>query len=96
PQLVQAGARLHMGQFSMTISAVAGSNLSGNQHRSGQKAAPTMSRLYELAGQNWSCSPRRTCSQIGSCEEARWYLQNCPWGGRLDRDNDGILCESIC
>ena len=42
------------------------------ERRSGQKAAPTMSRLYELAGQNWSCSPRRTCSQIGSCEEARW------------------------
>ncbi len=66
------------------------------ERRSGQKAAPTMSRLYELAGQNWSCSPRRTCSQIGSCEEARWYLQNCSWGGRLDRDNDGIPCESIC
>ncbi len=66
------------------------------ERRSGQNAAPTMSRLYELAGQNWSCSPRRTCSQIGSCAEARWYLQNCPWGGKLDRDNDGIPCESIC
>ena len=32
PQLIQAGARLHMGQFSMTISAVAGSVLSDNQH----------------------------------------------------------------
>ncbi|WP_302847329.1 peroxidase family protein, partial [Sedimentitalea nanhaiensis] len=30
-QLNQAGARLHMGQFSMTISAVAGSVLSDNQ-----------------------------------------------------------------
>ena len=64
--------------------------------RSGQKAAPPMQRLQQLAGQNWSCNPRRTCSQIGSCAEARWYLQNCPWGGKLDRDNDGIPCESIC
>ena len=64
--------------------------------RSGQKAAPPMQRLQQLAGQNWSCNPRRTCSQIGSCDEARWYLQNCPWGGKLDRDNDGIPCESIC
>ncbi|RUS60681.1 hypothetical protein EGN72_07165, partial [Pseudorhodobacter sp. E13] len=32
PQLVQAGARLHMGQFSVTILAAAGSILSGNQH----------------------------------------------------------------
>ncbi len=37
PQLNQAGARLHMGQFSMTISAVAGSVLSDNQ----QTKAPT-------------------------------------------------------
>ena len=66
------------------------------ERRSGQKAAPPMQRLQQLAGQNWSCNPRRTCSQIGSCAEARWYLQNCPWGGRLDRDNDGIPCESIC
>ena len=66
------------------------------ERRSGQNVAPTMQRLYEFAGQNWSCSPRRTCSQIGSCDEARWYLQNCPWGGKLDRDNDGIPCESIC
>ena len=66
------------------------------ERRSGQNVAPTMQRLYEFAGQNWSCGPRRTCSQIGSCDEARWYLQNCPWGGKLDRDNDGIPCESIC
>ena len=31
PQPIQAGVRLHMGQFSMTISAVAGSVLSDNQ-----------------------------------------------------------------
>jgi hypothetical protein len=46
--------------------------------------------------QSWSCQPRKTCKQIQSCEEARWYLGNCSWGGRLDRDSDGIPCESIC
>ncbi len=66
------------------------------ERRSGQNVAPTMQRLYEFAGQNWSCGPRRTCSQIGSCDEARWYLENCPWGVKLDRDNDGIPSESIC
>ncbi|WP_457155741.1 excalibur calcium-binding domain-containing protein, partial [Mesorhizobium sp. P5_C1] len=44
----------------------------------------------------FSCQPKRTCSQIGSCEEAEWYLSNCPWGGKLDRDKDGIPCESLC
>ncbi|WP_374637166.1 hypothetical protein, partial [Paracoccus sp. (in: a-proteobacteria)] len=34
-QLVQAEAGLHMGQFSMTILAVAGSILSGNQQWTG-------------------------------------------------------------
>ncbi|WP_287182496.1 excalibur calcium-binding domain-containing protein [Mesorhizobium sp.] len=46
--------------------------------------------------QSWSCQPRLTCSQISSCDEARWYLESCPWGGKLDRDSDGIPCESVC
>ncbi|QDA35656.1 thermonuclease family protein (plasmid) [Paracoccus liaowanqingii] len=53
-------------------------------------------RLQRLVQGSYSCSPRRTCSQIGSCQEARWYLDNCSWGSRLDRDSDGVPCESIC
>lgn len=49
-----------------------------------------------VAQGGYSCEPRRTCSQISSCEEANWYLQNCSWGGKLDRDKDGIPCESLC
>ena len=49
-----------------------------------------------VAQSGYSCEPRRTCKQIGSCEEANWYLQNCSWGGKLDRDKDGIPCESLC
>ena len=49
-----------------------------------------------VAQSGYSCQPRRTCSQISSCEEANWYLQNCSWGGKLDRDKDGIPCESLC
>lgn len=64
--------------------------------RNGVRADAPMPRLLQLAGQSYSCSPRKTCKAIGSCEEARWYLANCPWGGKLDRDNDGIPCESIC
>lgn len=46
--------------------------------------------------QSWSCQPRRTCPQISSCDEANWYLNNCSWGGKLDRDSDGLPCESLC
>lgn len=49
-----------------------------------------------VAQSGYTCEPRRTCSQISSCEEANWYLQNCSWGGKLDRDKDGIPCESLC
>lgn len=45
---------------------------------------------------SWSCSPRQTCKAISSCEEAMWLLQNCTWGGALDRDKDGVPCETIC
>ncbi|MER8687112.1 thermonuclease family protein [Mesorhizobium sp. M1136] len=49
-----------------------------------------------VAQSGYSCEPRRTCKQIGSCDEANWYLQNCSWGGKLDRDKDGIACETLC
>ena len=42
------------------------------------------------------CQPRKTCSKIDSCDEAMWYLANCSWGGKLDRDGDGRPCESLC
>ncbi|WP_352975825.1 excalibur calcium-binding domain-containing protein [Mesorhizobium sp. M1005] len=46
--------------------------------------------------QSYSCQPRRTCSKISSCDEAQWYLSNCSWGGKLDRDGDGVACETLC
>jgi len=56
---------------------------------------PAISKPIELS-QSWSCAPRKTCGKISSCEEAEWYLVNCSWGPRLDRDNDGAPCESLC
>ncbi|TPM90698.1 thermonuclease family protein [Mesorhizobium sp. B2-1-3A] len=44
----------------------------------------------------YSCEPRRYCSQISSCDEAQWYLHNCSWGRKLDRDGDGMACETLC
>lgn len=49
-----------------------------------------------VAQSGYSCEPRRTCKQIGSCDEAQWYLQNCTWGRKLDRDGDGMACETLC
>ncbi|MBV0892886.1 thermonuclease family protein [Paracoccus sp. Z118] len=64
--------------------------------RTSDDRAELPAMLHQLVQRSYSCSPRRTCSQIGSCQEARWYLDNCSWGGRLDGDSDGVPCESIC
>jgi len=41
---------------------------------------------------NPSCDNKKICSQMRSCEEAKFYLHNCGLK-KLDRDKDGIPCE---
>ncbi|WP_246673453.1 thermonuclease family protein [Mesorhizobium sp. B2-4-14] len=63
-------------------------------------AAPSSQPLGIMSrpqvAQSYSCQPRRYCSQISSCDEAQWYLHNCSWGRKLDRDGDGVACETLC
>lgn len=40
----------------------------------------------------YTCDGRTHCSQMTSCEEAKFFLRNCP-GTKMDGDNDGIPCE---
>jgi len=42
-----------------------------------------------------SCNTSKTCTQMSSCAEAYFYLDTCGLT-RLDRDSDGVPCESIC
>ena len=44
---------------------------------------------------SFSCSPRKNCGDMSSCAEARFHLTQCGRGA-LDRDKDGVPCESIC
>jgi endonuclease YncB( thermonuclease family) len=41
------------------------------------------------------CGSKRTCGQMGSCAEARFFLEQCGLT-RLDGDGDGVPCESLC
>jgi micrococcal nuclease len=43
----------------------------------------------------YSCSVPKNCSQMSSCDEAYYYLDTCGKGS-LDRDKDGVPCETIC
>ncbi|MGD9948830.1 MAG: excalibur calcium-binding domain-containing protein, partial [Desulfobulbus sp.] len=43
-------------------------------------------------GNDFICDGRIYCSQMTSCEEAKFYLNHCP-GTKMDGNNDGIPCE---
>ncbi len=42
-----------------------------------------------------ACGRKRYCKDMGSCDEAKYYLKRCGVSG-LDRDKDGVPCESLC
>jgi hypothetical protein len=44
------------------------------------------------SGTVYKCDGRIYCSQMTSCAEATYFLQNCP-GTKMDGNNDGIPCE---
>lgn len=50
-------------------------------------------RLVVPEQTTYSCNGKVYCSEMTSCEEAKFYLRNCP-GTKLDGDGDGIPCES--
>jgi hypothetical protein len=41
----------------------------------------------------YRCDGREHCSQMKSCDEAKFFLKNCP-NTKMDGDNDGIPCEN--
>ncbi len=40
----------------------------------------------------YKCDGRTHCSQMTSCEEATYFLRNCP-NVKMDGNNDGVPCE---
>ncbi|MDD3475821.1 MAG: excalibur calcium-binding domain-containing protein [Sulfurimonas sp.] len=50
------------------------------------------------SGSNYKCDGRKYCSQMTSCEEAKFFLKNCP-DTKMDGDKNGngkgngIPCE---
>ena len=55
------------------------------------QGAPPQARPAPAAGA-YHCDTRTHCSQMTSCEEATYFLRNCP-GTQMDGDGDGIPCE---
>ncbi len=44
------------------------------------------------APSSFKCDSRTYCSEMNSCEEATFFLKNCP-NIKMDGNNDGIPCE---
>ena len=40
----------------------------------------------------FKCGGRTYCSQMSSCEEAKFFINNCP-NTKMDGNNDGVPCE---
>jgi len=49
------------------------------------ETSPKSNRIY-------TCDGRTHCSQMHSCEEAKFFLRHCP-NTQMDGDHDGIPCE---
>jgi hypothetical protein len=49
--------------------------------------------IYDESPSSFSCDGRTRCTQMHSCEEAKYFLANCK-GVVMDGDGDGIPCES--
>lgn len=43
----------------------------------------------------FTCGTKKYCGEMTSCAEAKFYLNSCGLS-RLDGDNDGTPCESLC
>ncbi len=54
-------------------------------HAPGQQAPASVASPF-------NCDGRTHCSQMTSCQEAKYFLAHCP-GVKMDGNNDGVPCE---
>lgn len=57
-----------------------------------QAFTPSSASKSEQFPSRFKCDGRIHCSQMTSCEEATFFLKNCP-GVKMDGDGDGMPCE---
>jgi cold shock CspA family protein len=87
----------------LTLAAVAGVAAYGysrlaNHNNYPASEAPPMTLTEDIPVERatpapaFKCDGREYCSQMHSCEEARFFIQNCP-NTKMDGNNDGVPCE---
>jgi cold shock CspA family protein len=76
----------------LIVLLLAGIGIYAWQHLS-SSSVRIISRVGVEDTAKFQCQGKRYCSEMTSCEEATFYLKNCP-GVEIDGDGDGIPCES--
>lgn len=65
-------------------------------HRLRLEAQPassvTQAQHAATSSSGFTCDGRTHCSQMSSCAEATWFINNCP-GTQMDGNHDGVPCE---
>lgn len=57
-----------------------------------QTTKPKLATAKNTLNEKYQCDGRTHCSHMKSCEEAEFFLKNCPTVS-MDGDQDGIPCE---
>jgi endonuclease YncB( thermonuclease family) len=70
------------------------------EFRHGGKTAKAASKKLPIkkvaaSDSGFECGSKSRCGDMNSCAEAEFYLNECGLR-RLDRDHDGVPCESLC
>lgn len=66
-----------------------------NKHISIEKSVTKTQHTRKTNRSGFQCGTKRYCKHMNSCSEAKFHLYECGLK-RLDRDKDGIPCESLC
>src|SRR3989344_92064 len=68
----------------------------GGSNNPGASTGDTVAPTASSGGSGgYSCAGKTTCGQMSSCAEAQFYLSSCGVSS-LDRDGDGVPCETLC
>ncbi len=68
--------------------------LKENQQQRASNATIAQDKVKTLQPkqENYRCDGRTYCSQMTSCEEATFFIKNCP-NTKMDGNSDGVPCE---
>lgn len=62
------------------------------QSGSVQRVSAVTQHTNTTNSSRYNCEGKIHCSEMTSCEEATFYIRNCP-GTKMDGDGDGVPCE---